>query len=100
MSDSKFRPLNDHEEQMITRLIDKGRIHSTDPRATKPSKVSYESMQGGFCVCTLLVYDIPANKTYLYRGASRRSYKDRRNPVRGKILAFSRAVLYSHAVEI
>lgn len=111
-----FRPLNQMERSTIfaaatpkkgtdpkTGLPYQSRIPEDDLRAIHHNhlQVSYERMQGGFTICILklaLTSDNPEHPpvtVYLWRGASRRSYKDPRNPVRGEMLAFSRAVLYS-----
>ena len=57
--------------------------------------ISYETLPGGFTVCILVT-----GREQIYRGVSRRSYKDRHNPIRGRMLALRRAVLYSSPVVI
>lgn len=98
----EFRPLNELEKGCILAAAKKGKIRAEDPRVERIDKlmVSYEGQQGGFTVCVLMLppsiaraFDCAA----IYRGASRRSYKDARLPVRGEMLAFSRAVLFSRA---
>lgn len=95
---SPFRPLNDLERALISALVKRGKLPDDDDRAITSSHlfVSYENMQGGFCVC-ILIY--PPNNS-VYRGASRRSYKDSRNQLRGEMMAFRRAVLYSHPITL
>lgn len=98
MSDSKFRPLNENERKAITYAVQKGKIKDNHPlfHDAHIARVSYEKMQGGFCVCVILLKTFG----YLYRGASRRSYKDTRNDIRGEMLAFSRALLYSRPADL
>lgn len=115
-----FRPLNSMERATILAastpkkgLLHRSRIPANDARVVDIDSlvVSYERMQGGFTICILLlrgqtVEDMlgePIDDKYpdlLWRGASRRSYRDARNPVRGEMLAFSRAVLYSRPVTV
>lgn len=98
---SGFRPLNDNERLAIMSLAKKGKILSDDIRILKSENllVSYENMQGGFCVCIVEYTDrVAGGDSIVWRGASRRSYKDSRNPVKGEMLAFSRAILYSRPV--
>lgn len=99
---TEFRPLNENEKAVILKAAKKGRLHMDDARVIDidAAGVSYEKMQGGFCVCLLTIYH-PSNATMtIYRGASRRSYKDPRKPIKGEMLAFSRAVLYSRPVVV
>lgn len=104
--DSSFRPLNDRELKTLLHVFAQGRFMSSVTHIPVDDfEVSYEFMQGGFCVCILILFEQPTPKspryiTAVYRGASRRSYKDARNTVRGEMQAFSRALLYSHAVEV
>lgn len=95
---TSFRPLNENELKAIMYAVQKGKIKDNHPvfQDANVVKVSYEKMQGGFCVCVLIVPTFG----YIYRGASRRSYKDPRKPIRGEMLAFSRAILYSRPVEL
>lgn len=107
---TKFHPLSDNEKSCIMAAAKKGRIKADHPlvlylnseraNAAPSILVSYENMQGGFCVCILELMTIDSGMSVLYRGASRRSYKDARNPIKGEMLAFSRAVLYSRPVEL
>lgn len=110
--DRNFRKLNQAEIDAICRLATRGHVPSDDLRYAMYDKlkVSYERMQGGFTAC-LLVLDrieklgelgeITGQRTItIWRGASRRSYKDVRKPIRGEMLAFRRAVLYSRPVTI
>lgn len=113
-SSREFRPLNQLEKNLIfaaapakkgtnpeTGLPYQSRIQPEDPRHVHHNhlRVSYETMQGGFTVCVLVLKLWEGGKedmtTYIWRGASRRSYKDRRKPVRGEMLAFSRTIFYS-----
>lgn len=117
-----FRTLNEHEKSTILSAAKKGRLSATDNRVSylDALEVSYEQMQGGFCVCLIKLdlyspvgeeSPIPHLPDLLkgvrhrhvitvWRGASRRSYKDPRKPIRGEMLAFSRAILYSRGVEV
>lgn len=103
---TSFRPLNEHEIQAIASSRARGKLGHDHPLvlAANLARVSYEKMQGGFCVCVIVYVmpsDIPSDPSYLVlRGASRRSYKDPRKPIRGEMLAFSRAILYSRPVEL
>ncbi len=91
-----FRPLSTLEMKTVLHMVQTKKIPEdhTLMHYLDSARVSYENMQGGFCVCIIIVGNI------LWRGASRRSYKDPRKPIRGELLAFSRALLYSHAIEI
>lgn len=95
---SPFRPLNIAERAMITSLVQRGKLPTDDDRYNWISSfmVSYENMQGGFCICILL----DTRYSLLYRGASRRSYKDSRNQLKGEMMAFRRAVLYSRGSKL
>lgn len=99
---SDFRPLNDNERGVILGARNKLRLPPNDYRFTEIDRlqVSYQNMQGGFCVCIVVLSLSVSLKTIIYRGASRRSYKDRRQQIRGEMLAFSRAVLYSRPVTL
>jgi len=101
MSTQPFRLLNENEKSCILKAAGKGRIKDHMVLWSEELQVSYEYMQGGFCIC-ILVFDDRANadKKLIWRGASRRSYKDQRNPIRGETLAFSRAILFSRPVEL
>lgn len=93
---NEFRQLNEQE----SRAIMKSRLPEGHPlRNWNFPRVSYERMQGGFCVCLLLLAD-GNNNTLILRGASRRSYKDRKNRVRGEMLAFLRAIRCSRPVRL
>lgn len=104
MSDSKFRPLNENEIRAIQSAVTKSKVtigHILE--AIDSARISYEKMQGGFCVCVIIVQKSLSHPEFGYlilRGASRRSYKDPRNDIRGEMLAFSRALLYSRPVEM
>lgn len=114
-----FRPLNQMERATIfaaskpkkgvdpeTGLPYQSRIPADDLRVIHHNhvQVSYERMQGGFTICILWLIlhsddpEQPPTSFYIWRGASRRSYRDPRKPVRGEMLAFSRMVLYSRPV--
>lgn len=104
---TEFRPLNQREKNVIFAAADKNRIPADDPRLSNYNslQVSYERMQGGFAVCVLVLdsgtgLKEDPTKTLIWRGVSRRSYKDKANPVRGEMLAFSRAILYGRAVTL
>lgn len=107
MNESReFRPLNEHEKAVIRKAVDKGRLLLDNPlTSTGELLVSYESMQGGFCICLIrqqfsIGTCVKIHGNRFWRGASRRSYKDPRKPIKGEMLAFSRAVLYSRPVEV
>lgn len=90
---TSFRPLNEHELLAIKQANTKGKIPDTHPLVVSDTtRVSYEKMQGGFCVCVVIVEKSRTSIEFgylVYRGASRRSYKDPRKPIRGEMLAFS-----------
>ena len=90
-----FRPLNPLEISSIENAVKKRRLPADSPLYTDSGQVvvSYECMQGGFTVCVVALEC--ADGLILWRGASRRSYRDARNALRGEMLAFSRAALYS-----
>lgn len=98
----EFRPLNTLEMKTVAHMARTKKIPEYHSLlcclGLGCAQVSYEYMQGGFCVCIIVLKD--GDKTILWRGASRRSYKDPRKPIRGELLAFSRALLYSRPVEI
>lgn len=101
----EFRELNDLEKMQINLAVRQGRIPSWHELYTHIDqwRVSYEKMQGGFCICVLVlsIYDGHFNELHkIYRGASRRSYKDKRNETFGCMKAFGRAILYSRAAEL
>lgn len=120
INSSEFRPLNQRERDMIfsfatkendqkTGLPHQSRIPLLDLYHIHHNhfRVSYERMQGGFTVCLLVLVGLanenPENDpvtVYLWRGVSRRSYKDKLNPIRGEMLAFRRAVLFSRTVTL
>jgi hypothetical protein len=102
---AEFRLLNENEKAVILKAVQKNRLKLSHPlvEAMDYLRVSYECMQGGFCVCVLVILRSISTPEYghiMYRGASRRSYKDPRKPIKGEMLAFSRAVLYSRAVSL
>jgi hypothetical protein len=90
-----FRPLNPLEISTIENAVKKHRLPADGPLYTDSGQVvvSYEGMQGGFTVCVVALEC--ADGLIIWRGASRRSYRDARNALRGEMLAFSRAVMYS-----
>lgn len=92
----EFRHLNENEKSYIQSAYRKGLVPLDKPLISflDHLTVSYEQMQGGFCVRIVRI------GYTLYRGASRRSYKDRPNPILGEMLAFKRAILYSRPVGI
>lgn len=116
--ENEFRLLNPMERATIiaaatpkkgkdpkTGLPHRSRIPASDPRIEHIGElqVSYERMQGGFTVCVLILNhygDDLEPEVVIWRGSSRRSYRDARNPIRGEMLAFSRTVLYSRPVTI
>lgn len=95
---NEFRQLNERE----SRAILKSRLPATHPLRRTATLVSYENQQGGFCVCVLLAEGGEGNRRQklIFRGASRRSYKDPKNKVRGEMLAFLRAIRCSRPVAI
>lgn len=106
MKDYDFRPLNDNEKSAVVIAMQKRKIPTNHPlySSLDHAKVSYQNLPGGFCVCLVSVPKSISNPPefgyLLYRGSSRRSYKDPKNPVRGEMLAFSRALFYSRPVEL
>lgn len=101
-SSTEFRKLNEAERLLISTAAKKGRIPASDPRVTDIDNlvVSYEKLPGGFTVCVLVTYLEPTTSAsydcpIIYRGASRRSYKDIAKTIKGEMIALSRAVLYS-----
>lgn len=102
---TESRPLNENENTAIKAYRKKGKLDDNHYLVVygKVAKVSYERMQGGFCICCIIVPinpAIPNGGSLIFRGASRRSYKDPINDIRGEMLAFSRALLYSRPVEL
>src|SRR5579864_5669789 len=106
----EFRPLNSMEKDAIAIAVRRGKIPADHELvACDDWQVSYEKMKGGFCVCVLSrlgrrMGDCIEN-TYdrycvVYRGASRRCYKDKRNDLFGEMKAFGRAIMYSRAAEL
>lgn len=83
-----FRPLNEVESTTIYRL-------EFSPWVDYPiSKflVSYEATAGGFTTCAILL------DGKLYLGSSHCSKVDRWLPIRGKMLAFRRALEHSQGI--
>lgn len=102
---TEFRELNQREKNTIFAAADKNRIPADDLRISDAENllVSYERMQGGFTVCVLTLERYGSDlepQVVIWRGVSRRSYKDKPNAIRGEMLAFSRAILYSRAVTL
>jgi hypothetical protein len=103
---TSFRPLNDNEKKALVAIYEKGKLGVDNPFYLSIDRVvvSYERMQGGFCVCIVAISKSIISPlefgSLVLRGASRRSYKDPRKPIRGEMLAFSRAILYSRPVEL
>lgn len=102
-----FRPLNENERHAIATANAKKKLPDNHPLVesirNNTSKISYENMQGGFCICIVIIQKSLSSPEFgylVFRGASRRSYKDSRNPIKGEMLAFSRAILYSRPVEL
>jgi hypothetical protein len=87
-----FRSLNSHEKTALWNLD----YSHLNPHTTT---VSYEFMQGGFCVCLIQISENDSTVSLL-RGASRRSYKDKQNRVSGEMKAFVRALKYSRPIVI
>lgn len=106
--DSSFRSLNVREVQALSSLSlgEKLKDSKLNEASADEMEVSYEFMQGGFCICIIIVYEQPTRRNQpryisaVYRGASRRSYKDPRNTVKGEMQAFCRALKCSRGVEI
>ena len=90
---TRFRLLNSHEITALWNL----HYWRLNPHTTT---VSYESMQGGFCICLIRIVSDHDGTVSLLRGASRRSYEDRRNRVTGEMKAFVRALRYSKPIVI
>lgn len=95
---NEFRTLNEQE----LRAIAKSRLPEGHVLRRSNTQVSYETQQGGFCVCVLLAQEEAGNswRQVIFRGASRRSYKDPKNKVKGEMLAFLRAIRCSRPVAI
>ena len=114
LQENEFRPLNANEKHTLIQLSNDKRLafkinHSLDllSQSVDRLRVSYERLQGGFCVCLLVVDKSDKSVAHpdehnslVWRGVSRRSYKDKPNSIKGEILAFKRAILYSLPVEI
>lgn len=117
MRDTAFRPLNPRELAALESGLTKGRMRVLNPFVPiiqhHPSSreykalvqlfsVSYQQLSGNFLSCIVLYNRTDEHTHYsvLWRGVSRRSYKDRPNRIHGEMLAFSRAVFYSYGVEI
>lgn len=84
-----FRPLNENEIRCLHK-------HSTykspiDPEIVMQIEVAFSRSQGGFTVCNVKCI-LTGGYVVLLSGASRRSYKDKPNTIRGEILAFRRAI--------
>ena len=98
-----FRPIDEDEKAMIRRLAEKGLVSLPEPVRLAYDdgacnlEVAYVPQQGGFLACCVMVL---TNETpdLVLLGASRRSRKDRFNPIKGRMLAFRRA-LTSGAVQ-
>jgi hypothetical protein len=99
---SDFRPLLPRETGAISRLVDKGIIGPAFTSAPHTVayyvdlEVRYQRQPGGFCICVIHrppapVLLRPGSGSWFWYGVSRRSYKDRHNPIRGEMLAFVRA---------
>ena len=103
---STFRELNENERNAIASARAKGKLlnnHPLNVEETNAVKVSYEKMQGGFCVCVIVIQKRFSSNEFgylIFRGASRRSYKDTPNSIKGEMLAFRRAILFSRPVEL
>jgi len=104
-----FRPLNQNEIQALRKIGRKYELK--DPSiANYPFaylEVSYEFLQGGFCVCIIIQREMTKHRNVssrhikaIYRGASRRSYKDTHNDTKGEMQAFCRALRCSRGVEV
>lgn len=79
-----FRPLNAKETKSVARMVDL-RIEIADA-TFREFQVSYQSNLGGFTICNILL------NGKLYSGSSCCSKADRWLPIRGKMLAFRRAL--------
>lgn len=108
--DSSFRALNMNEQRALNKLREANRLKDARlairAQLTEDLEVSYQFLQGGFCVCIIVCYEQPARKNSpryiaaVYRGASRRSYKDAPNIVKGEMQSFCRALKCSRGVEL
>lgn len=78
-----FRPLNDEEKRSVVRV---SFVEVKIAALWREFQVSYQSHLGGFTICNILLN----NK--LYSGSSCCSKADRWLPIRGKMLAFRRAM--------
>jgi len=106
---SPFRFLNDAEIAAINHWAARGKL-AGDSEILRPMivgrepsslllrdflRVSYHRTQGGFTICTLSFrYEHPTRGASheIRTGASRRSFKDAYNPIKGEMLALFRAV--------
>lgn len=54
-TNTAFRSLNEHELTAIESSLAKRKLDESHPLVTSPenAKISYEFMQGGFCVCLI-----------------------------------------------
>lgn len=85
MKDPHFRLLNANEIHCLQRLG-----ISDDFESKENIRVRYHTTGGDFTVCVVSFSAAPG--IWIMSGASHRSYKDKPNYIRGKILAFRRAV--------
>lgn len=87
-----FRKLNAEECRSLFRVLDL-RIEMADA-SFSDFRVSYQSLLGGFTVCSVLL------NGKLYSGASHCSKVDRWLKIRGQMQAFRRAIEQSQGVSI
>lgn len=86
---NSFRSLNENEIRCLHKhTTEKNHI---DPELVSEIEVSYSHSQGGFTVC-VIKFMLSDGESVLFVGASRRSYKDKPNKIKGEILAFRRAI--------
>lgn len=93
----EIRHLNDAERQAL--INNTSEAHPLRTVNIDVLSVNYERSPGGFCVC-MIIKPSGDNAAVIYRGASRKSYKDEPNRVKGEMLAFVRAVKYSRGVTV
>lgn len=92
---SEFRHLNDQEQDAIVAWLNRGKATCIEFMSYTQTRVSYHRTQGGFTICTLACQYVHPNRglsVEIRTGASRRSFKDPINPIKGKMLALFRAV--------
>lgn len=85
---SDFRPLSMNEKHCLEKAFPGFNVKMLFSIADV--SVNYTRFKGGFTIATIRLET--EDKIYVSVGASRRSYKDKPNAIRGEILAFRRAI--------